>query len=136
MSLFRSGSGTSAVMAMAVAVTMGVIAPAGAQTAPRPQVHNVVLVHGAWADGSSWSKVIPLLEAKGLNVTAAQNPLTSLAEDVATTRRLIAKQMGPTILVGHSYSGFVITEAGNAPDVTGWSTYRRMDPPKVRRITI
>lgn len=61
--------------------------------------------------------MIPLLEAKGLNVTAAQNPLTSLADDVATTRRLLAKQTGPTILVGHSYSGFVITEAGNAPNV-------------------
>ena len=64
MSLFRSGSGTSAVMAMAVAVTMGVISPAGAQTAPRPQVHNVVLVHGAWADGSSWAGVIARLQAR------------------------------------------------------------------------
>jgi len=63
--------------------------------------------------------VIPLLEAKGFNVTAVQNPLTSLAEDVATTRRLLAQQNGPTILVGHSYAGFVVTEAGNAPNVTG-----------------
>jgi pimeloyl-ACP methyl ester carboxylesterase len=61
--------------------------------------------------------VIPLLEADGLNVTAVQNPLTSLAEDVATTRRLLAQQDGPTVLVGHSYAGFVITEAGNAPNV-------------------
>jgi pimeloyl-ACP methyl ester carboxylesterase len=82
-------------------------------------VTNIVLVHGAWADGSSWSRVIPLLEAKGLYVTATQIPLTSLAEDVATTRRLLAKQNGPTILVGHSYAGFVITEAGNAPNVVG-----------------
>jgi pimeloyl-ACP methyl ester carboxylesterase len=72
---------------------------------------NVVLVHGAFAGGSSWSRVIPLLEAKGFNVTAVQNLLTSLPEDVATTRRLLAQQMGPTILVGHSYAGFVITEA-------------------------
>ena len=80
---------------------------------------NVVLVHGAFADGSSWSRVIPLLEAKGFNVIAVQNPLTSLAEDVATTRRILAQQQGPTILVGHSYAGFVITEAGNAPNVVG-----------------
>src|SRR5262249_33727295 len=82
-------------------------------------IKNVVLAHGAFADGSSWSKVIPLLEAEGLNVTAVQNPLTSLAEDVGTTRRLLAQQDGPTILVGHSYAGFVITEAGNAPNVAG-----------------
>src|ERR1700690_1510951 len=80
---------------------------------------NVVLVHGAFADGSSWSRVIPLLEAKGFNVIAVQNPLTSLAEDVANTRRILAQQTGPTILVGHSYGGFVITEAGNAPNVSG-----------------
>ena len=84
-----------------------------------PAIRNVVLTHGAFADGSSWGKVIPLLEAKGLDVTAVQNPLTSLAEDVATTRRLLAQQPGPTILVGHSYAGFVITEAGNAPNVAG-----------------
>lgn len=80
---------------------------------------NVVLVHGAFADGTSWSRVIPLLAAKGFNVMAAQIPLTSLADDVATTRRILAKQTGPTILVGHSYAGIVITEAGNAPNVAG-----------------
>jgi pimeloyl-ACP methyl ester carboxylesterase len=79
----------------------------------------VVLVHGAWADGSSWSKVIPLLEAKGLHVVAVQNPLTSLADDVAATKRAIALQDGPVILVGHSYGGAVITEAGNDPKVAG-----------------
>jgi len=82
-----------------------------------PAIKNVVLTHGAFADGSSWSKVIPLLESQGLNVTAVQNPLTSLADDIATTRRLLAQQDGPTVLVGHSYAGFVITEAGNAPNV-------------------
>jgi pimeloyl-ACP methyl ester carboxylesterase len=87
---------------------------------PAPAVaSNIVLVHGAFADGSSWSRVIPLVEAKGFNVTAVQNPLNSLADDVATTRRLLAQQTGPTILVGHSYAGFVITEAGNAPNVVG-----------------
>src|SRR5271154_2674769 len=80
---------------------------------------NVLLVHGAWADGSSWSKVIPLLQAKGLHVVAVQNPLTSLADDVAATKRAIALQNGPVVLVGHSYGGTVITEAGNDPKVVG-----------------
>lgn len=81
---------------------------------------NIVLVHGAWADGSSWSKVIPLLQEKGYNVTAVQIPLTSLADDAAVTRRVLAMQNGSTILVGHSYGGAVITEAGaNASNVVG-----------------
>ncbi len=81
---------------------------------------NVVLVHGAWADGSSWSNVIPLLQEKGYNVTAVQIPLTSLADDAAVTRRVLAMQNGSTILVGHSYGGAVITEAGaNASNVVG-----------------
>jgi pimeloyl-ACP methyl ester carboxylesterase len=82
-------------------------------------VKNIVLVHGAWADGSCWSQVIALLEAKGFHVVAVQNPLTSLADDVAATRRIIALQDGPVILVGHSYAGVVITEAGNDPKVVG-----------------
>jgi pimeloyl-ACP methyl ester carboxylesterase len=81
-------------------------------------VKNIVLVHGAWADGSCWSEVIPLLQAQGYNVTAVQNPLTSLADDVAATRRVLAMQDGPTVLVGHSYAGMVITEAGVDPKVT------------------
>ncbi len=72
---------------------------------------NVMLVHGAWADGSCWSKVIPLLKEKGLNVTAAQIPLTSLEDDIAVTRRLLSMETGPTVLVGHSYGGAVITGA-------------------------
>jgi pimeloyl-ACP methyl ester carboxylesterase len=84
-----------------------------------PGVKNVVLVHGAWADGSSWSKVIPLLKAKGLHAVAVQNPLSSIADDVASTNRLINAQDGPVILVGHSYGGAVITEAGNNPKVAG-----------------
>jgi len=80
---------------------------------------NVVLVHGAWADGSSWSKVIPLLEKKGFDVTAVQLPLTSLEDDIAVTRNALAAQKGKTILVGHSYGGAVITGAANdAPNVT------------------
>ncbi|HEY0704102.1 MAG TPA: alpha/beta hydrolase, partial [Candidatus Acidoferrales bacterium] len=80
---------------------------------------NVVLVHGAWADGSSWSKIIPLLAAKGLRAVAVQNPLSSIAEDMASTHRLINAQDGPVLLVGHSYGGAVITEAGNNPKVAG-----------------
>jgi len=90
-----------------------------AQTKSAHGPRNIVLVHGAWADGSSWSRVIPLLQAKGLHVVAVQNPLTSLADDVAATRRAIALQDGPVLLVGHSYGGAVITEAGNDPKVVG-----------------
>jgi pimeloyl-ACP methyl ester carboxylesterase len=79
---------------------------------------NIVLVHGAFADGSSWSKVIPLLLAKGYKVTAVSNPLTTFQEDVAATKRAIAAQDGPVTLVGHSYGGVIITEAGNDPKVT------------------
>jgi pimeloyl-ACP methyl ester carboxylesterase len=84
-----------------------------------PGVKNVVLVHGAWADGSSWSKIIPLLLARGLHAVAVQNPLSSIADDVASTNRLINAQDGPVLLVGHSYGGAVITEAGNNPKVAG-----------------
>ena len=90
-----------------------------AQSSESHGVKNVILVHGAWADGSSWSKVIPLLEAKGLKVTAVQLPLTSLADDVATVKRAFALEDGPFLLVGHSYGGSVITEAGNDPNVAG-----------------
>jgi pimeloyl-ACP methyl ester carboxylesterase len=103
-----------AVLATAVLGPGGTLAAASAL--PRPAT-NVVLVHGAFADGSSWSKVIPLLQAKGLKVTAVGIPLTSFADDVAATRRAIAAQDGPTVLVGHSYGGVVITEAGNDPKV-------------------
>jgi pimeloyl-ACP methyl ester carboxylesterase len=78
---------------------------------------TVVLVHGAFADGSSWDKVIPLLLAKGLKVVAVQNPLTSLEDDVAATKRVLDNQTGPVILVGHSWAGTVITQAGDDPKV-------------------
>lgn len=102
----------------ACAALLAIILPAakvGAQTRPAASVQTVLLVHGAWADGSSWSKVIPLLEAKGLHVVAVQIPLTSFADDVAATQRAIALEDGPVLLVGHSYGGAVITEAGNDP---------------------
>ncbi|TDY23973.1 pimeloyl-ACP methyl ester carboxylesterase [Paraburkholderia sp. BL6665CI2N2] len=91
--------------------------PAAPMTGP---VRNVVLVHGAFVDGSSWNGVVAKLQQKGYHVSSVQNPLTSLADDVAATRRVLARQNGPTILVGHSWGGVVITEAGaNAPNVAG-----------------
>jgi pimeloyl-ACP methyl ester carboxylesterase len=74
---------------------------------------TVVLVHGAWADGSSWSRVIPLLQKKGFDVVAAQLPLTSIDDDITITRNLLATQKGPVVLVGHSYGGVVISGAAN-----------------------
>ncbi len=85
----------------------------------RSHVRNIVLVHGAFADGSSYAKVIPLLTARGYRVTAVQNPLSSLAADVEATRRAIAQQDGPVLLVGHSWGGMVVSEAGNDPKVVG-----------------
>ncbi|MDR6492030.1 pimeloyl-ACP methyl ester carboxylesterase [Paraburkholderia terricola] len=91
--------------------------PAAPMTGP---VRNVVLVHGAFVDGSSWNGVVAKLQQKGYHVSSVQNPLTSLADDVAATRRVLARQDGPTMLVGHSWGGVVITEAGaNAPNVAG-----------------
>ena len=82
-------------------------------------VRNVVLVHGAYADGSSWSEVIERLQAVAVRATAVQNPLSSLADDVAATRLILARYTEPTILVGHSYGGTVVTEAGADPHVVG-----------------
>jgi pimeloyl-ACP methyl ester carboxylesterase len=79
---------------------------------------NVVLVHGLFADGSSWSEVIPRLQAAGLNVTSVQNPLTTLPEAVASAQRALAWQDGPTVLVGHSFSGMIVTDAGVHPNVS------------------
>lgn len=78
---------------------------------------TVVLVHGAWADGSSWARVIPILTRNGVPVVAVQNPTTSLADDVTATRRALNAVNGPVVLVGHSWGGAVITEAGNDPKV-------------------
>jgi pimeloyl-ACP methyl ester carboxylesterase len=97
---------------LALATSLGTAILSNAQAAeavPRP---SVVLVHGAFADGSDWAKVIPLLQAKGIRVTAVQNGLESLAGDVAATRRAIDNQPGKVVLVGHSWGGTVITEAG------------------------
>jgi len=105
--------------------------PASASSSPGT-VSNVVLVHGAYADGSSWSEVIERLQGAGLTATAVQNPLTSLADDVAHTRRVLTLQDGPTILAGHSFAGTVITEAGLDPHVAGLSTSPLVHPTQVR----
>jgi len=90
--------------------------PASAQSPTLAR--NVVLVHGLFADGSCWGKVIPILQRAGMNVTAVQNPLTSFQDDVEATRRVLALQDGPTVLVAHSYGGMVISEAGTDPKVS------------------
>jgi pimeloyl-ACP methyl ester carboxylesterase len=82
------------------------------------KARNVVLVHGLFADGSCWSEVIARLQAAGLNATAVQNPLTTLPEAVASAQRVLARQDGPTVLVGHSFSGMIVTEAGMHPNVS------------------
>ncbi|CAN7759082.1 alpha/beta hydrolase [Caballeronia sp. LjRoot29] len=95
-------------------LSLSAFTPASAASAPDDlKGKNVVLVHGAFADGSSWDKVIPILEAKGLHVVAVQNSLKSLDDDAAATKRVIEQQNGPVILVGHSWAGAVITQAGN-----------------------
>src|ERR1700684_4070846 len=82
------------------------------------KARNVVLVHGLFADGSCWSEVIARLQAGGLNATSVQNPLTTLPEAVASAQRVLARQDGPTVLVGHSFSGMIVTEAGVHPSVS------------------
>ncbi|HYV65205.1 MAG TPA: alpha/beta hydrolase [Myxococcales bacterium] len=89
-----------------------------AATASSP-TKNIVLVHGAFADGSGWAAVYKILKKDGYNVVVVQNPTLSLADDVAVTKRAIAAQAGPVLLVGHSYGGAVITEAGTDPKVAG-----------------
>lgn len=107
----------STVVAIAL-VSIVAVGAGGAATAKTPS-RSIVLVHGAFADGSSWDRVVPLLRAKGYNVVAVHDPMTSLADDVAATKRAISEQPGEVILVGHSYGGAVITEAGNDPKVVG-----------------
>src|SRR2546423_4118409 len=91
---------------------------ANAAAEPAPIARNVVLVHGLFADGSSWSEVIARLQAAGLNVTAVQNPLTTLPEAVSAAERVLARQDGPTVLAGHSFSGMIVTEAGMHSNVS------------------
>ena len=119
---------STAIISILAATSNPVLAGLENKTLMQPQgmdgmamnTSNVVLVHGGWADGSSWGKIITILKNVGLNVVAVQLPLHSLANDVATVKRAVEHIGGPTILVGHSYGGEVITNAGyNNPNVTG-----------------
>ena len=103
-------------MAMAAAASPFLHRRAHAQ--PVAKAQNIVLVHGLFADGSSWSEVIARLQPKGLRVTSVQNPLTTLPEAVASAQRALAMQQGPTVLVGHSFSGMIVTEAGVDPKIS------------------
>src|SRR5689334_13158889 len=119
----HDGAGTGAATAATIATTATTATTATAATAATGATAmpggsaasaqaTVVLVHGAFADGSSWDSIIPRLQARGLHVVSVQNPLTSLADDVAATRRVLDAQSGPVVLVGHSWGGVVITQAG------------------------
>jgi predicted alpha/beta hydrolase family esterase len=107
---------SSALAASAAAALVRTGAAAEAPTTARAR--NVVLAHGLFADGSCWSEVIARLQAAGLAVTAVQNPLTTLPEAVAAVERVLARQEGPTVLVGHSFAGMLVTEAGTHPNVS------------------
>jgi pimeloyl-ACP methyl ester carboxylesterase len=117
MTMFKISRRASTVF---VAAAMLVLSPLiGSALDAKQPIKNIVLVHGAFADATSWSRVIPILEADGYHVVAVQNPLTSLSDDVAATRRAIALQEGPVLLVAHSWGGVIITQAGNDPKVAG-----------------
>ena len=100
------------------AVATAALMPGLTLAAETPRARNIVLVHGLFADGSSWSEVIGRLQAAGMNVTSVQNPLTTLDDAVAETQRVLDRQDGPTVLVGHSFSGMIVTEVGVDPKVS------------------
>jgi pimeloyl-ACP methyl ester carboxylesterase len=102
----------------AAAAAASSLLPGPVHAEPVPKANNVVLVHGLFADGSCWSEVIPRLQSAGLNVTAVQNPLSTLPEAVDAALRVLARQDGPTVLAGHSFSGMIVTDAGVHPNVS------------------
>ena len=104
---------------LSMAILMMMVFVSGSTVKAQTTVKNIVLVHGAFADGSGWKGLYDVLTRKGYHVTIVQNPLTSLEDDVAATKVVLDNQDGPTILVGHSWGGAVITEAGNHPKVVG-----------------
>ncbi|MBX3381316.1 MAG: alpha/beta hydrolase [Phycisphaeraceae bacterium] len=110
-------AGVGATLVAGRALIAGARSDSGPGEAP-VKADNVVLAHGLFADGSCWSDVIAKLQAAGMNVTAVQNPLTTLPEAVESVERVLARQTGPTVLVGHSFSGMLVTEAGVHPNVT------------------
>ena len=121
-----------ATIATAIALSIGTVAfgLAGGAAAQAAPVKNIVLVHGAFADGSGWRQVSDILRKDGYNVAIVQNPLTSLADDVAATKRVLDLQTGPSILVGHSYGGVVISQAGTADNVAGLVYIAAFEPDK------
>ncbi|WP_397452403.1 alpha/beta hydrolase [Pseudomonas sp. NA-150] len=101
------------------ATSLALLAMSGISQAEAAPVHNIVLVHGAFVTGAGWKPVYDILVKDGYHVSIAEHPLTSFSDDVTAVKRIIAMQDGPTILVGHSYGGAIITEAGNEPAVSG-----------------
>src|SRR6201994_3742454 len=108
----------STALVAGAAASMMISSRGVAANATPPKARNVVLVHGLFADGSCWTEVIARLQAAGLNATSVQNPLTPRPEAVASAERVLARQDGPTVLVGHSFSGMIVTEAGMHPNVS------------------
>ena len=114
--MFKHLASLAATAILILLGALSIVRPIQAQRAP---AKNIVLVHGAWADGSGWKGVYDILVADGFKVTSVQEPETSFKDDVAATKRILALQDGPCILVAHSYGGAVITEAGTDPSVVG-----------------
>ena len=113
------------VATLTAALASGALESAAAQSAPKTGIKNVVLVHGAFADGSGWEAVAKILEKDGYTVSVAQPPETSYAEDIKYATAAIDAMDGPVVLVGHSYGGSIITEAGNDPKVSA-GLHRRL----------
>lgn len=123
--------------ALMLSTAMLGVTPAFAQTAlPGGTIKNIVLVHGAFVDESSWNGVAGILTAKGYNVTAVKNPLTSLADDVAATNAALEAQDGPAVLVGHSWAGVVIGEAGDNPKVSSLVYVSAFAPDKGETVSV